>query len=98
MKNKSLSRRKFLAGSAAVGATMLTGTRPASAQEKRMKKTFTILHTNDMHSNFIGMGPVSDYTPLTVNDDRTRAGWKSPRPLKVQQIIEPDQSRRERRR
>ena len=22
-----------------------------------MKKTFTILHTNDMHSNFIGMGP-----------------------------------------
>jgi 2',3'-cyclic-nucleotide 2'-phosphodiesterase (5'-nucleotidase family) len=22
-----------------------------------MKKTFTILHTNDIHSNLIGMGP-----------------------------------------
>ena len=28
-----------------------------------MKKTFTILHTNDMRSAFIGMGPASDYTP-----------------------------------
>ena len=40
-----------------------------------MKKTFTILHTNDMHSNFIGMGPASDYTPLTVNDDKTTGGY-----------------------
>jgi 5'-nucleotidase/UDP-sugar diphosphatase len=32
-----------------------------------MKTTFTILHTNDMHSNFIGMGPASDYTPFTLN-------------------------------
>jgi 5'-nucleotidase len=75
MKTKSLSRRKFLAGSAAVGATILTGTAPTSAQEKRMKKTFTILHTNDMHSNFIGMAPSSDYTPLTVNDDKTTGGY-----------------------
>ena len=35
-------------------------------------KTFTILHTNDMHSSFIGMGPASDYTPLSVGDDATR--------------------------
>ena len=28
------------------------------------KKTFTILHTNDMHSAFIGMGPAADYTPV----------------------------------
>jgi 5'-nucleotidase len=40
-----------------------------------MKKTFTILHTNDMHSNFIGMAPSSDYTPLTVNDDQTTGGY-----------------------
>ena len=40
-----------------------------------MKKTFTILHTNDMHSNFIGMGPASDYTPFTLNDDATRGGY-----------------------
>ncbi len=40
-----------------------------------MKKTFTILHTNDMHSAFIGMGPASDYTPLALNDDQTRGGY-----------------------
>jgi 5'-nucleotidase len=40
-----------------------------------MKATFTILHTNDMHSSFIGMGPASDYTPLTQNDDKTTGGY-----------------------
>ena len=39
------------------------------------KKTFTILHTNDMHSSFIGMGPAADYTPFTLNDDATRGGY-----------------------
>jgi 5'-nucleotidase len=33
------------------------------------KKTFTILHTNDLHSNFIGMAPVLDYAPDKTNDD-----------------------------
>jgi 5'-nucleotidase / UDP-sugar diphosphatase len=68
-----VSRRKFLATSGAVGATMLlpgcVSRRPA------MKTTFTILHTNDLHSNLIGMGPASDYTPFTLNDDRTRGGF-----------------------
>jgi 5'-nucleotidase / UDP-sugar diphosphatase len=40
-----------------------------------MRKTFTILHTNDMHSNFIGMGPALDYTPFSLNDDQTRGGY-----------------------
>lgn len=40
-----------------------------------MKKTFTILHTNDMHSAFIGMAPAADYTPFTLNDDKTRGGY-----------------------
>ena len=40
-----------------------------------MKTIFTIVHTNDMHSNLIGMGPASDYTPLTVNDDKTTGGY-----------------------
>jgi 5'-nucleotidase len=39
------------------------------------KKTFTILHTNDMHSSFIGMGPAADYTPFSLNDDTTRGGY-----------------------
>jgi 5'-nucleotidase / UDP-sugar diphosphatase len=47
----------------------------AAAEENGMKKTFTILHTNDMHSAVIGMGPSSDYTPFTLNDDETRGGY-----------------------
>ncbi|MDM0043070.1 bifunctional UDP-sugar hydrolase/5'-nucleotidase [Variovorax dokdonensis] len=75
-KNATLSRRKFLAGAAAAGGTtVLTGALPAMAQEKSLKSTFTILHTNDMHSNFVGMGPASDYTPYTLNDDKTRGGY-----------------------
>ena len=40
-----------------------------------MKKTFTILHTNDMHSSLIGMAPAVDYTPFALNDDTTRGGY-----------------------
>jgi 5'-nucleotidase len=75
MPTGTISRRKFMTVSAAFGATLLTGKLSAAAQEKSMKKTFTILHTNDMHSNFIGMGPASDYTPFTLNDDKTRGGY-----------------------
>jgi 5'-nucleotidase len=70
---KSLSRREFLAGSAAVGATLCLTT-PLSAAPAG-KQTFTILHTNDMHSSFIGMGPAADYTPFSLNDDNTRGGY-----------------------
>lgn len=31
-----------------------------------MKKTLIILHTNDIHSSFIGMGPAADYMPITL--------------------------------
>ena len=34
----------------------------------------TLLHTNDMHSHFLGHGPNSDYTPGTTGDDVTRGG------------------------
>ena len=40
-----------------------------------MNKTFTILHTNDMHSALVGMGPASDYEPFKLNDDKTRGGF-----------------------
>ena len=78
MKHETLSRREFMAVAAAAGATILIGALPATAEEKTMekmmKKTFTILHTNDMHSSFIGMGPAADYTPFTLGDDATRGG------------------------
>jgi 5'-nucleotidase / UDP-sugar diphosphatase len=47
----------------------------ATALEETMKKTFTILHTNDLHSSFIGLGPAADYTPFALNDDATRGGY-----------------------
>jgi 5'-nucleotidase / UDP-sugar diphosphatase len=73
MANESVSRRDFLAGSAAGAATLLLSGEPAAAADG--KKTFTILHTNDLHSNLIGLGPAADYTPFTLNDDKTRGGF-----------------------
>jgi 5'-nucleotidase len=62
-----------MAGAVAVGVTLLKpgflAAAPAGA------KTFTILHTNDMHASFIGMGPSADYTPFALNDDTTRGGY-----------------------
>jgi 5'-nucleotidase len=76
MKNKTadgMNRRSFLATSVAAGA-FIAMSEPLAAQTAG-KKTFTILHTNDLHSNFIGMAPAADYTPLTLNDDSTRGGF-----------------------
>jgi 5'-nucleotidase len=69
----TITRREFLAVSAAVGVTILLpgGLRAAV----NGKKSFTILHTNDMHTSFIGMGPAADYTPFALNDDNTRGGY-----------------------
>jgi 5'-nucleotidase / UDP-sugar diphosphatase len=39
------------------------------------KQVFTILHTNDLHSNLIGVGPFTDYTPMSLNDDATKGGY-----------------------
>jgi 5'-nucleotidase/UDP-sugar diphosphatase len=71
--HQMLDRREFVIGTAVAGATLLLpGGNSAAADGK---KTFTILHTNDIHSNLIGMGPVLDYTPFTLNDDTTRGGF-----------------------
>ncbi len=73
MSSDAISRREFLGGSAAAGAILFLPGVLFAAQDG--KKTFTILHTNDMHASFIGMGPASDYTPFTLNDDTTRGGY-----------------------
>ena len=70
--HETFTRRAFLADAAAGITLLLPGfvsAAPAGAQ------TFTILHTNDMHASFIGMGPASDYSPFTLNDDATRGGY-----------------------
>jgi 5'-nucleotidase len=38
-------------------------------------KTLTIIHTNDMHSQLLGLYPNKDYTPMTTGDDETVGGW-----------------------
>lgn len=73
MPTSTLSRRGFLVGSAAGGATLAVADETAPAAGA--PKTFTILHTNDLHSNLIGMGPASDYSPFTLDDDTTRGGF-----------------------
>ena len=72
MSRETLSRRKLLAGSAAAGAMVVL--RGEAARAADGKQTFTILHTNDIHSNLIGVGPASEYTPATLNDDGTIGG------------------------
>ena len=59
---ETFSRRKFLAESVAAGATLLLPGGMAAAADG--KKTFTILHTNDLHSNLIGMAPASGLYPV----------------------------------
>jgi 5'-nucleotidase / UDP-sugar diphosphatase len=39
------------------------------------EKKITILHTNDLHSRLIGYAPESQYSPLTINDDKTVGGF-----------------------
>jgi 5'-nucleotidase/UDP-sugar diphosphatase len=70
---ETLDRREFVVGSVAAGATLLLPGGLSAAEGG--KKTFTILHTNDLHSNLIGMAPFLDYTPDQLNDDKTRGGF-----------------------
>jgi len=35
----------------------------------------TILHTNDLHSHFLGFSPNGDYSPLITGNDKTMGGW-----------------------
>ncbi len=39
------------------------------------KKEITIIHTNDLHSQFLGFSPNQDYTPDTLMDDETLGGY-----------------------
>lgn len=73
MPHETVSRREFLAGSAAGAAALFLSGEPAVAADG--KKTFTILHTNDLHSNLIGLGPAAEYSPFNLNDDKTRGGF-----------------------
>ena len=39
------------------------------------EKNLTIVHTNDMHSHFLGVPSNIEYTPFKTGDDKTLGGW-----------------------
>jgi len=51
---------------------ILANCRSSFAQQEA--KMLTIIHTNDLQSRLLGFGPNREYTPLTLNDDRTIGG------------------------
>ncbi|MBN2348796.1 MAG: bifunctional metallophosphatase/5'-nucleotidase [Bacteroidales bacterium] len=55
------------------------------SQEKKL----VILHTNDMHSKLNGFAPEAEYTPFTINDDKTRGGF-----ARITTVIEQEKNAR----
>ncbi len=63
--------RALTAVMAFLGVIVLSLGTQAMAEETRL----TIVHTDDLHSHFLGFSPNADYTPLTTGDDATLGGW-----------------------
>jgi 5'-nucleotidase len=59
-----------MTGASVAGFDALAG--PARGRDRRI---FSILHTNDMHSNVVGVGPLRDYSPLQSGNDATKGGY-----------------------
>jgi len=53
------------------------------------EKTLTIIHTNDLHSRFLGFSPQLDYTPLQTGNDNTEGGW-----ARVATVIQQEKGKR----
>jgi len=76
MNQISLNRRIFLITSLIAAPTAMFSFNALEALAATPgKRVFSILHTNDMHSNVVGVGPLRDYTPLSLNNDQTRGGY-----------------------
>jgi 5'-nucleotidase / UDP-sugar diphosphatase len=70
-----LDRRRFLKTITVLGASAAGSGFSSYPVNAQGTQRFTILHTNDMHSNFVGVGPFSDYDPTTLNNDATIGGY-----------------------
>jgi len=53
------------------------------------EKLVTIIHTNDLHSHFLGLSPNIDYTPLKTENDSTVGGW-----ARIAAVIKSEKSKR----
>ncbi|EAZ91287.1 5'-nucleotidase (nt5) [Crocosphaera chwakensis CCY0110] len=69
------SRRTFVKNSLMASSTFLSIDALGAIAKTPNKQVFSILHTNDLHSNVVGVGPLRDYTPLTLRDDQTKGGY-----------------------
>lgn len=67
-----MSLKRFPCGFLILVAILFFICQSSFAQDN--SKTLTILHTNDLQSRLLGFGPNRDYTPFTLNDDRTIGG------------------------
>ncbi len=57
------------------------------------KKNLTIIHTNDLQSRLLGFAPNADFTPLTINDDKTVGGIaRVANVIRNQKAIAPEQT------
>jgi len=68
-------RRKFLKIITVLGASAAASPFISFPVNALQRKRFSILHTNDMHSNFVGVGPLNDYDPMTLHNDSTIGGY-----------------------
>ncbi|MFQ6538043.1 MULTISPECIES: bifunctional metallophosphatase/5'-nucleotidase [Aphanothece] len=57
------------------GASLVGPESQANPDSSPDRRVVSILHTNDMHSNVVGVGPLRDYTPLQTGNDATRGGY-----------------------
>jgi 5'-nucleotidase len=71
----TVSRRTFLRRALMTTAALASLDALKAIAATPGKQVFTILHTNDMHSNVIGLAPFTDYTPMSLHEDATRGGY-----------------------
>lgn len=71
----SKTRRTFLRNSLIVSTAIVSFEALKALAQNSSKQVFSILHTNDMHSNVVGVGPLRDYTPSRLGDDQTKGGY-----------------------
>lgn len=56
------------------GTADVSGDSAAGDASAAVAQKLVILHTNDIHSHFMGQAPEGDYSPATPNDDMTVGG------------------------
>jgi 5'-nucleotidase/UDP-sugar diphosphatase len=81
-----MSRLKFFFSLALCSALLTLSLSPPLFAQKKM---LTIIHTNDLHSHFLGFSPNLDYSPLETGNDRTEGGF-----ARIATVIKSERSKR----